>query len=113
MNSVFFRSALRTVYHLGKAIKYYNIRLTQAPIVAEEIKEYLNEIYKLQTSNFKINASFGVLLRNVETVSHILFPVTFLQSVTYTGRTALFLVFGHRQPVIRDHETGYVSRGFQ
>ncbi len=50
-------------------MQVYSVRLSAPVLDAEEIKGHLRNIFDLQTKAFKFNASLGVLLRNVETVS--------------------------------------------
>ncbi len=60
-------SALRTVYHRGSILLFYNFRLQNAIFDVEEIRDLFQKVMSIQTSPFKINASMGVLLENVET----------------------------------------------
>ncbi len=54
---------------MGKVIKFYNIRLRSVEVKDEEIIKLLTHIFDKEKSAFKVNASLGVLLRNIETVS--------------------------------------------
>ncbi len=61
------RRTIRTLYHFGRVVSYFNLRLRNPVFNLDEVKERLSQIFQLQHNPFKLQASFGVLLQHITT----------------------------------------------